>query len=384
MDVQSFRVQVAEEDLRDLHTRLLHTRWPDEIQGAGWDYGVKQSYMQELVAYWHTDFDWRAQEQKINSFANYRAQLDALGIHFIHERGHGPRPLPLLITHGWPSSFYEVLDIIPLLTDPASYGGDPADAFDVIVPSLPGYGFSDRPTLPGMTARKIADLWVRLMRGLGYERFAAHSYDVGASVMGHLCLDFPQHVIGYSTTEPSNPKPYFGPGAPTLSEEEKRYVEYQQQWQQEEGGYDHIQRTRPQTLAYGLNDSPAGTAAWIIEKWYAWTDPVSGDLEQHFTKDQLLANVAIYWFTQTINSANRLYYERDAYPRIRLPEDRITVQTGVALTSQRIENPPREYVQRLYTDIRRWTKLERGGHFVLLEEPQLLAEAIRTFFRPLR
>ncbi len=384
MDVQSFHVQVAEEALNDLHMRLLQNRWPDEIKGAGWKYGMKQSYMQELVAYWRTEFDWRAQEQKINAFANYRAEVDALSIHFIHERGHGPHPLPLLIPHGWPSSFYEVLDIIPLLTDPASYGGDPADAFDVIVPSLPGYGFSDRPTLPGMTTRKIASHLAQLMQGLGYERFTAHSYDVGASVMGHMCLDFPQHLIGYHTTEPSNPKPYFGPGAPVLSDEERLYIEYQQQWQQEEGGYDHIQRTRPQTLAYGLNDSPVGTAAWIIEKWYAWTDPANEDLERHFTKDQLLANVSIYWLTQTINSANRLYHERDAHPRIRLPEDRIAVPTGVALTSQRIENPPREYVQRLYTDIRRWTKLERGGHFVMLEEPQLLAEAIRTFFRPLR
>lgn len=384
MDSQPFRVEVAEDALRDLRARLLHTRWPDEIRGAGWGYGVKQSYMQDLVTYWHTEFDWRAQEQKINGFANYRAWLDGLGIHFIHERGRGPHPLPLLITHGWPSSFYEVLDIIPLLTDPASHGGDPEDAFDVVVPSLPGYGFSDRPTSPGMTAREIAALWVQLMKGLGYERFAAHSYDVGASVMGHMGLDSPQRLIGYHTTEPSNPKPYFGPGAPPLSEAERLYVEYQRQWQQQEGGYDHIQSTKPQTLAYGLNDSPVGTAAWIIEKWYAWTEPASGDLEQHFTKDQLLANVTIYWLTETINSANRLYYERDHHPRVRLPDDRITVPTGVALTSQLIESPPREYVQRLYTDIRSWTKLERGGHFVMLEEPQILTESIRTYFRSLR
>ncbi len=384
MDIQPFRVEIAEEALHDLHARLEHIRWPDEIQNAGWDYGMNQAYMKELVAYWRTGFDWRVQEQKINAFANYRAHLDALGIHFIHERGRGPRPLPLLITHGWPSSFYEVLDIVPLLTDPASHGGDPADAFDVIVPSLPGYGFSDRPSVPSITAREIAALWVRLMQGLGYERFAAHSYDVGASVMGHMCLDSPQHLIGYHTTEPSNPKPYLGPGAPPLSEAERVYVEYQQQWQHVEGGYDHIQSTKPQTLAYGLNDSPVGTAAWIIEKWYAWTEPASGDLEQHFTKDQLLANVTIYWLTETINSANRLYYERDHRPRVRLPKDRIDVPTGVALTTQRIESPPREYVQRLYTDIRRWKQLERGGHFVMLEEPQLLAEAIRTFFRPLR
>lgn len=384
MDVTSYHVQVADETLRDLRERLEHTRWPDEIQGARWEYGANLAYMKSLAEYWRTGFDWRVQEQKINQFANYRAQLDDLAIHFIHERGRGPRPLPLLITHGWPSSFYETLEIIPLLTDPGRYGGDPTDAFDVVVPSLPGYGFSDRPTHPGMTSRQISTLLVRLMKGLGYERFAAHAYDVGASIMGHLCLDFPQHVIGYHTTEPSNAEPYLGPGAPPLSEAERAYVEYQQQWNREEGGYDHMQSTRPQTLAYGLNDSPAGLAAWIIEKWYAWTDPPGGDLEQHFTKDQLLANVMIYWVTDTINSANRLYYERDHSPRQRMPEDRIKVPTGVALTTQQIERAPREYVQRLYVDIRRWVDLERGGHFILLEEPQLVAEAIRAFFKPLR
>lgn len=384
MDTVAYHIQVADETLHDLRERLKHTRWPDEVQGARWEYGAHLAYMKDLVDYWRTDFDWRVQEQKINQFANYRTQLDGLGLHFIHERGRGPRPLPLLIPHGWPSSFYETLEIIPLLTDPGRYGGDPVDAFDVVVPSLPGYGFSDRPTHPGMTSRQISALLVRLMEGLGYERFAAHAYDIGASIMGHMCLDFPQHVIGYHTTEPANARPYLGPGAPPLSEAERAYVEYQQQWNREEGGYDHIQSTRPQTLAYGLNDSPAGLAAWIIEKWWAWTDPPGGDLEQHFTKDQLLANVMIYWVTETINSANRLYYERDHFPRQRMPEDRIQVPTGVALTTQQIERAPREYVQRIYVDIRRWVDFGRGGHFILLEEPQLVAEALRSFFRTFR
>jgi len=384
MDVQPYRVEVADEVLRDLRERLARTRWPDEIQQAGWDYGANLAYMQELVEYWRTKFDWRAQEQKINALANYRAQLADLSIHFIHERGQGPHPLPLLITHGWPSSFYEVLEIMPLLTDPGSHGGDPNDAFDVIVPSLPGFGFSDRPRHPGMNARQISALWVRLMRGLGHERFAAHAYDVGASVMGHMCFDAPEHLIGYHSTEPTNPGPYLGPGSPALSEAEQAFVSYQREWQQEEGGYDHIQRTRPQTLGYGLNDSPAGMVAWIIEKWYAWTEPFEGDLERHFSKDQLLANATIYWVTETINSANRLYYERDHNPRVRTLEDRIRVPMGALLTRQRIEHPPLEYVQRTFTDIRRWVDAGRGGHFIMLEEPQMLAEAIRTFFRPLR
>ena len=187
-----------------------------------------------------------------------------------------------------------MLDILPLLTDPGSFGGDPADAFDVVVPSLPGYGFSDRPAYPGMTSRQISALLVQLMQGLRYEQFAAHGYDIGASILGHLCLDFPHHLIGYHTTEPANAAPYLGPGAPPLSEAERAYVEYQQQWEQEEGGYDHIQRTRPQTLAYGLNDSPGGLVAWIIEKWYVWTDPPTGDLHHHFTRDQLFLGTGSY------------------------------------------------------------------------------------------
>jgi pimeloyl-ACP methyl ester carboxylesterase len=384
IEVAPYDIHVTDEALRDLRERLKHTRWPDELPGARWEYGAKLAYMQDLVSYWQTDFDWRVQEQKINHFANYQGQIDGLHIHFIHEHGHGPYPLPLLIVHGWPSSFYEALDILPLLTDPASFGGDPADAFDVIVPSLPGYGFSDRPAHPGMTSRQISVLLVQLMQGLGYERFAAHAYDIGASILGHLCLDFPHHLIGYHTTEPANATPYLGPGAPALSEAERAYVEYQQRWDREEGGYDHIQSTRPQTLAYGLNDSPAGLAAWIIEKWYVWTDPPNGDLNRHFTRDQLLANVMIYWVTETINSANRLYYERDHSPTPRRPEDRIQVPTGVALTTQQIERAPREYLQRIYIDIRSWIDFGRGGHFILLEEPQLVAEALRTFFRPLR
>ena len=384
IEVAPYDIHVTDETLRDLRERLKHTRWPDELPGARWEYGAKLAYMQDLVSYWQTDFDWRVQEQKINHFANYHSQLDGLNIHFIHEHGHGPHPLPLLIPHGWPSSFYEALEILPLLTEPARYGGDPADAFDVIVPSLPGYGFSASPAHPGMTSRQISALLVQLMQGLGYERFAAHAYDIGASILGHLCLDFPHHLIGYHTTEPANAVPYLGPGAPPLSEAERAYVEYQQRWDREEGGYDHIQSTRPQTLAYGLTDSPAGLAAWIIEKWYVWTDPPNGDLNQHFTRDQLLANVMIYWVTETINSANRLYYERDHSPTPRRPEDRIQVPTGVARTTQQIERAPREYLQRIYSDIRSWIDFGRSGHFILLEEPHLVAQALREFFRPLR
>jgi pimeloyl-ACP methyl ester carboxylesterase len=384
MNSTPFRLDVPDPVLADLRERLDRTRWPDEVPGAGWDYGVSLDYLRALVEHWRTNFDWRAQEQRINAFAHYRADVGGLGVHFVHERGVGPKPLPLLITHGWPSSFYEMLDLARLLADPAGHGGDAEDSFDVVVPSIPGYGFSTRPTQRGFEYRRVAELWVELMEGLGYERFGAHAYDIGASIMGHLLLDHSERVIGYHTTEPSNPTPYLGPGAPTLTGAERAYLELQGRWDAEEGGYMAIQTTRPQTLGYGLTDSPVGLAAWIVEKWWNWTAPPGGDLEAHFSKDDLLVTVTLYWATSTINSANRLYYERAHNPRLRQPNDQIGVPTGIALTTQQIERPPREFVERLFPDIRRWVELPRGGHFVALEEPHLLAEAIRAFFRPLR
>lgn len=340
------------------------------------------SYMRELVDYWRHDFDWRAQERAINGFANFRAEIDDLGIHFVFERGKGSRALPLLLLHGWPSTFYEMLPLVSLLTDPSRHGGNSSDAFDVVVPSIPGHGFSDRPRRPGFEDRQAAEICLDLVRGLGYERFAIHAYDLGASIAGLLCLDHPDRVIGYHTTSPGNPNPYLGP-APQLTDAERAYRAYMEQWVSDEYAYARIQGTRPQTLAYGLNDSPAALAAWIIDKWWAWTVPAGGELEHYFTKDELLANVMIYWVTETINSANRYYYEGQ-HTRWPGPDDRIPVPTGVALTTQQFERPPREYVARLHTDIRSWTDLGRGGHFVAREEPELVAESIRSFFRDLR
>lgn len=384
MDVQPFSVRVPDAALTDLRQRLARTRWPDAVEGAGWAYGADLTFMRELVAYWQSGFDWRARERAINAVDHARADVDGHGIHFVHARGTGPDPIPLLITHGWPSSFYEMLPLVPLLSDPAAHGGDPADSFDVIVPSVPGYAYSDRPTRPGFDYRRVAELWARLMTGLGYDRFGAHAYDIGASIMAHLLLDRPERLIGYHTTDPGNPVPYLGPGARPLSDAERAFTELEKAWSAEEGGYMALQTTRPQTLGYGLADSPAGLAAWVIEKWHAWTDPPDGDLTRCFSRDDLLATVTLYWVTETINAANRLYYERAHHPRERRPEDRITVPTGVALTTQAIERPPREYVGRIFGDIRRWVELPRGGHFVALEEPALLAETIRAFFRPLR
>jgi pimeloyl-ACP methyl ester carboxylesterase len=383
MHVTPYRIQVEQAVLDDLRDRLARTRWPDEVRDAGWDYGANLRYMQELVEYWRDGFDWRAQERRINGFAHFRADIGGLGIHFIHERGTGPHPIPLILTHGWPSSFVEMLELIPLLADPERHGGDPADSFDVVVPSVPGYGFSDRPTERGMTRSRVASLWVQLMGGLDYERFGAHANDIGAVITGFIGLDYPEHLIGIHTMMPTFPGPPSGWEETELSEAERAYREVQAWWQREESGYNAIQETRPQTLGYGLNDSPTGLAAWIVEKWRSWTDP-GGDVERHFTKDELLTTLTIYWLTETANSSGRSYYERAHDPRLVRPDERIRVPTGVALSTEAVQRAPRELVERRYTDIRRWTEFPRGGHFFAAEEPGLLADDIRAFFRQLR
>jgi len=293
MDIQPFTVQIPEADLVDLQTRLARTRWPDAIAGADWEYGTSLAYLYDLVRYWQEHFDWRAQERAINAFAHFRATVHGVGIHFIHQRGTGPAPLPLIITHGWPGSFIEMLKIIPLLSDPARYGGDARDAFDVVIPSLPGYGFSDRPGERGMHPFRIADLWAKLMVGLGYQRFGAQGGDWGSSVATCLGLAHAGAVVGMHLNYiPGSYAPYLGPGARGLSAAERVFQQERERWLQTEGGYGQIQRTKPQTLAYGLNDSPAGLAAWIVEKFRAWSD-CDGDVERRFSKDELLTNSAI-------------------------------------------------------------------------------------------
>ena len=291
--------------------------------------------------------------------------------------------MPLVITHGWPSSFFEMYKIIPLLADPASHGGDAADAFDVVAPSLPGFGFSDHPTQRGMEVLKVADLWTKLMtENLGYPRFGSQGGDIGAGVTAGLGFSYPENLIGIHVTSMHRPTPYLGPGAEALSEAEKALLDQRRKWEQAEGGYSHIQGTKPQTLSYGLNDSPAGLAAWIVEKYRTWSD-CNGDVESRFTKDELLTTVTIYWVTQTISSSTRMYYENQHPPwNIKLGE-RIQVPSAMAVFSREISRPPREWGERSY-NVRRWTEMPRGGHFAALEEPGLLAEDIRDFFRPLR
>lgn len=378
-DIRPFRIDVPQADLDDLRERLGRTRWTDEIEGAGWDYGTNLGYLRELTDYWRDGFDWRAREEELNRFAQFRAEIDGFGVHFVHERGKGPDPMPILLLHGWPDSFYRMDKIVPMLTDPAHFGDDPADSFDVVVPSLPGFGFSDRPQERGWnTARDVA-LFEPLMTGvLGYERYASHGGDGGSPISQSLARSHPESVVGIHLTDIGWDKA-MQVDPSTLSEAEQRYLNDLEQSSLEEGGYVMIQGSRPQTLGYGLNDSPVGLAAWILEKFRAWSD-CDGDVEKRFTKDELLTNITIYWVTQTINSSIRGYYE--GMHSWSEPGPRLEVPTGLALFPT--DNPPpREMAERFF-DVRRWTQMPRGGHFAAMEEPELLAEDIRAFFRELR
>jgi pimeloyl-ACP methyl ester carboxylesterase len=373
-----FQIAVPDTVLADLRRRLEATRWPDAVEDAAWDYGSNLEYMKELVEYWRTGFDWRAQERALNRWTQYRADIDGLGLHFVYERGKGPAPLPILLSHGWPDSFVRMVKLIPRLTDPAAHGGDPKDAFDVIVPSLPGFGFSDRPTTRGFSVARIAESFAKLMRDeLGITRFGAHGGDWGSAVTERLAAQSPDLLVGIHLTD----IPYWSllsVPSKELTEPEQRFLQAGRVWNRSEGAYANIQATKPQTLAFGLSDSPAGLAAWIVEKFRSWSDC---DIERCYSKDELLTNITIYWVTRTIHSACRTYYEsmRD------LPKtaQRIEVPTGVSQFPKELVLAPREFAERFF-NVQRWKDLPRGGHFAALEEPDLLASEIREFFRPLR
>jgi pimeloyl-ACP methyl ester carboxylesterase len=383
MEVRPFEIAVDDATLDDLRQRLAGTRWPDEIPGSGWEYGSNLAYLKELVEYWRTTFDWRAQEKKLNLFHHFKTQVDGLEVHFIHERGKGPNPMPLVITHGWPSSFFEMSKIIPLLADPESHGGDSADSFDVVAPSLPGFGFSEPSRRPGMQVQKVADMWAKLMtENLGYPRFAAQGGDIGAGVTSRLGYAHPDKMTGIHLTSITRPTPYLGTASRPLTEAEKAHMAQRERWQQDEGGYNHIQGTKPQTLSYGLNDSPVGLAAWIVEKYRTWSD-CGGDVERRFTKDELLTNITVYWVTQSVGSSVRMYKENQTHTWTMEQNERVQTPAGMAVFPQEIATPPREWAERSY-DVRRWTEMPRGGHFAALEEPELLASDVRAFFRSLR
>ncbi|MAN93216.1 MAG: epoxide hydrolase [SAR202 cluster bacterium] len=383
MDVRPFTIAVEDSVLEDLQQRLADTRWPDEIPNTGWDYGSNLAYLKELVEHWRTKFDWRAQEAKLNAFSHFKSEVDGLDIHFIHEKGKGPNPIPLVITHGWPSCFFEMTKIIPLLADPASHGGDAADSFDVVAPSLPGFGFSDHAQDRGMEVQRVAGMWNKLMtENLGYPKFAAQGGDIGSGVTARLGYAHADTLYGIHLTSITRPTPYLGPGSRPVTDAEQALIAQRDKWFADEGGYNHIQGTKPQTLAYGLNDSPVGLAAWIVEKYRTWSD-CGGDVEKSYTKDELLTIVTIYWVTQTISSSTRMYFENQKNLWAMEKDQKVPAPAGMAMFPQEISKPPREWGERSY-DVRRWTEMHSGGHFAALEEPQLLAEEVRAFFRDFR
>jgi microsomal epoxide hydrolase len=382
MHVEPFRIAVSDAVLVDLRERLARTRFPDEIPASGWTYGTELAYLRELVAYWRDRYDWRAAEARLNAIPQFRATVGDLGIHVLHVKGKGPKPFPLVMTHGWPGSVAEFLDVVGPLTDPGAHGGDPADAFDVVMPSMPGYGFSDAARTPGMDAERIAALWAELMRGLGYARFGAQGGDWGAIVSTYLGANHADCVAGIHINmvvafppDPANP-------LDGLTQDEVVDLFPMQEFQRNETGYQMIQGTKPQTLGYGLNDSPAGLAGWIVEKFRTWSD-CDGDVEKRFTKDQLLTNVMLYWVPGAITSSARLYYEMYQAGKFPPTGFRVNVPTGCAIFPKEIIKPPRSWAEKLY-DVRHWTRFPSGGHFAAMEEPKALVEDVRTFFRAIR
>ena len=381
-EIRPFRIDIPQAELDDLHDRLGRTRWPDELPGVGWAYGIPLGYLRELAEYWRTTYDWRQHEARLNEFAQYMTTIDGENGHVLHVRSPEPDALPLIIIHGWPGSIVEFLHIIGPLTNPRAYGANASDAFHLVAPSIPGYGFSGPTHQTGWDVKRIAAAFAELMRRLGYERYGAHGGDWGAAISRQLGLVDPGHIFGLHVTMlPSIPS-----GDPDemalLTDTERRYLEAGARFQQQGSGYFMIQSSRPQTLAYALTDSPVGQLAWVAEKFKEWTD--STDVpENAVDRDQLLTNVTVYWLTRTANSSARLYYEfahsGGSWHRV----EPSSVPTGVAVFPREIAPPIRRFAERS-NNIVHWSEFDRGGHFAAMEEPDLLIADIREFFRRFR
>lgn len=384
-NVERFKVSIPDHILADLRQRLTRTRWAGDFGNADWGYGTEQGYLTELVRYWAKDFDWKAQEDAINAFNHYRVNLEGVPIHFIHEKGNGPHPIPLVMTHGWPWTFWDMHKVIRALTHPK----DPNDAFDVVVPSLPGFGFSTPLRQQGVNFIRTADLWVRLMEGLGYPRFAAQGSDVGAFVSSQLGHKYAEKMIGIHITFPlpldanTNPKS-FEELATRYAPEEAKAFERTMHFLQDGTGYVSIQSTRPQTLSYAMHDSPAGMCAWFLEKRRAWSD-CDGDVEKSFTKDELLTAMTLFWATESFDSAARFYYETAHHPwePTHQGQRMVDVPTGVAIMPKDVVQAPRSWAEEYY-DLRSWNIFPAGGHFAHMEQPERMVKDIQDFFRPLR
>jgi pimeloyl-ACP methyl ester carboxylesterase len=382
--VTPYRMEVPEAALRDLRERLLRTRWPERETVEDWSQGVPLAYLQELCRYWAERYDWRATEARLNALPQFRTEIDGLGIHFLHIRSPHPDALPIVITHGWPGSIVEFEKVLGALVDPAAHGGDAADAFHVVCPSLPGYGFSDKPAEPGWGVERIAAAWIELMARLGYKRYGAQGSDWGTSVSTSIGQQDPDHVAGIHLTPPLAPP---DPGTfDDLTERERSALaalEHAREW---DSGYSAEQMTRPQTIGYALVDSPAALCAWVVEKFWAWTD-CDGHPENALTRDELLDNVMLYWLPGRGASSARLYWEslRQVNEWISgSATDTVAVPTGCSIFPKELQRPSRRWAERRFVDIRYWNEPERGGHFAAFEQPRLFVNEVRAFFRLVR
>jgi pimeloyl-ACP methyl ester carboxylesterase len=381
--IHPFRIAIPQAELDDLRDRLARTRWPDELAGAGWSRGVPLPYLKELAEYWRTTYDWRAWEATLNAFPQFTTTIDGQNIHFLHVRSPEPAALPLILTHGWPGSVIEFLDVIGPLTDPRAHGGDPADAFHVVIPSLPGYGFSGPTRETGWNTARVARAWAELMRRLGYERYGAQGGDMGAFVAPDLGRIAPDHIVGVHVNAATFGFIPFGPVAPdelaTFTDAEKQCLERLNRFQTDGNGYFQIQATRPQTIAYALTDSPAGQLAWIVDKFKEWTFPSESLPEVAIDRDRILTDVMLYWLTGTAGSSARMYYEN--MHASNWGQQPGTTPTGVAVFAEDVAI--RRYAE-FGNNIVHWSEFERGGHFAAMEAPNLLVGDIRAFFRQLR
>ena len=378
--IKPFKVEISNEILQNINSKVKNYQWHEMPDDGGWDYGRNLDYMKEFAEYWSSKFDWKKTEEKINKFRNFKTNIDGIDIHFIHEKGSGSNPKPLLLNHGWPGSIVEFLDIIDELAHPENYGGNIEDGFDVIVPSLPGYGFSGRPSRP-MGPRKMASIFNSLMtNSLGYEKYISQGGDFGGTICTWLAYDFPESLLGIHiniliTRHPDGPQT-------------KEEIEWQERFKVEqrvEDGYRTQQSTKPQTLSYAMMDSPVGVAAWMIEKMRGWSDIKDGNIESVYSKDILLSNIMIYLVTKTFNTSTWIYYGRREEGGRSLPKDHLPLKVPTAIAKfpkEYLEWAPRSYVERIY-NVKQWTNMPAGGHFAALEKPDLLIKDIREFGKKL-
>jgi pimeloyl-ACP methyl ester carboxylesterase len=378
--IKPFKVEISNEILQNINSKVKNYQWHEMPDDGGWDYGTNLDYMKEFAEYWSSKFDWKKTEEKINKFRNFKTNIDGIDIHFIHEKGSGSNPKPLLLNHGWPGSIVEFLDIIDELAHPENYGGNIEDSFDVIVPSLPGYGFSGRPSRP-IGPRKMASIFNSLMtNSLGYEKYISQGGDFGGTICTWLAYDFPESLLGIHiniliTRHPDGPQT-------------KEEIEWQERFKVEqriEDGYRTQQSTKPQTLSYAMMDSPVGVAAWMIEKMRGWSDIKDGNIESVYSKDILLSNIMLYLVTKTFNTSTWIYYGRREEGGRSLPKDHLPLKVPTAIAKfpkEYLEWAPRSYVERIY-NVKQWTNMPAGGHFAALEKPDLLIKDIREFGKKL-